>query len=43
MTVYDDKNIEMDNITIDDCLLLYHTKNIVVEINDGHIVRLIKE
>lgn len=40
---YDNQSIEMDNITLEDCLELYRMKNIFIEINDGHIIKLVKE
>lgn len=35
--------INMDNVTLDDCLSNYIMKNMAVEINDGHIVDFVKE
>lgn len=35
--------VELDNITLEECIDLYLTKDILVEINDGHITNLIKE
>lgn len=40
---YDNQTIEMDNITLEDCLELYKMKNMTVEINDGRIMKLVKE
>lgn len=40
---YDNQTIEMDNITLEDCLELHKMKTISVEINDGHIMKLVKE
>lgn len=34
--------LELDNITLNDCLLL-HTKGISVEIRNGRITNLVKE
>ena len=41
--IYDDTTIELDNVTLEECKDLYFMKNIYTEINDGRIVRLIKE
>ena len=35
--------IDLDNVTLQDCIDLYEKKNIYIEISDGHIVDLIKE
>lgn len=35
--------IDLDNATLEDCCDLYRMKDMTVEINDGHIVSLIKE
>lgn len=35
--------IELDNVTLEDCLDLYNKKGISVIINDGHIVNFVKE
>lgn len=34
--------IELDNVTLDDCLNLYECKKITTIINDGRIVNFIK-
>lgn len=33
----DYSNIEFDEITIDDCIEMYVMKNMVTEINNGHV------
>lgn len=35
--------IDLDNVTLQDCIDLYEKKNIYAEISDGHIVDLVKE
>lgn len=35
--------IELDNVTLDDCIDLYEKKNITTEINDGRVVNFVKE
>lgn len=35
--------IDLDNVTIEDCIDLHRMKNITVEINDGRITNFIKE
>ena len=35
--------IDLDNVTLDDCITLFYMKGICVEANDGHIVNFIKE
>ena len=35
--------IELDNITLEDCIDLYDKKNIHTIINDGRIINLVKE
>lgn len=35
--------IELDCITVEDCIDLHHKKNITVEINDDRIINLVKE
>ena len=35
--------IELDNITLEDCIDLYDEKNIYTIINDGRIINLVKE
>ncbi len=38
-----DRVIDLDNVTLEDCLDLYHKKDITTVINDGHIINFIKE
>ena len=38
-----DKFIELDNITLEDCIQLYDEKHIATIINDGRIINLMKE
>ena len=35
--------IELDNITLEDCIDLYEKKNMYTIINDGRIINLVKE
>ena len=35
--------IELDNITLEDCIDLYDKKNMYTIINDGRIINLVKE
>ena len=35
--------IELDNVTLEDCLDLYEKKNTSVVINDGHVINFAKE
>lgn len=35
--------IEMNNVTIQDCIALYTRGNIVTEINDGHVINFVKD
>lgn len=35
--------IDLDNVTLEDCIDLYDKKGICTEINDGRIIDLIKE
>ena len=35
--------IELDNVTLDDCLDLYIKRNMITIINDGRIVNFLKE
>lgn len=35
--------LELDNVTLEDCVDLYERKNIYTIISDGRIVNLIKE
>jgi hypothetical protein len=37
-----DTVINLDNVTLQDCVDLCDLKNTYVEINDGHIVNLVK-
>ena len=41
--IYDNNTIEIDHVTLEDCEDLFHKKNMVVEINDGRIVKIAKE
>lgn len=38
-----DSMIEMDNITLQDCVDLCEKRSFVIEINDGHIINFIKD
>ena len=38
-----DSIIELDNVTLQDCLQLSYMKGVSVIINDGHIVDFVKE
>ena len=38
-----DTVIELDEVTLEDCLDLYEKKNIYTIINDGHIIDFVKE
>ena len=38
-----DTVIELDEVTLEDCLDLYEKKNIYTIINDGHITDFVKE
>lgn len=35
--------IDLDNVILQDCIDLYEMKDIYTQINDGHIVDLVKE
>lgn len=35
--------IELDNVTLEDCIDLYEKKNVKTVINDGHIADFVKE
>lgn len=35
--------LELDNVTLDDCVELYEKKNMYTEINDGRITNFVKE
>lgn len=39
----DYSNVELDVVTIDDCLVMFTKKNITTVINDGHVINFIKE
>ena len=41
--IYDNNTIEIDHVTLEDCEDLCKMKNVRIEINDGHIVKLVKE
>ena len=41
--IYDNNTIEIDHVTLEDCEELYKMKDVRIEINDGHIVKLVKE
>ena len=38
-----DAVIELDNVTLEDCIDLYEKKNIRIVISDGHITDFVKE
>ena len=38
-----DAVIELENVTLEDCIDLYEKKNIYIIINDGHITDFVKE
>ena len=38
-----DAVIELDNVTVGDCIDLYQKKNIRIVISDGHITDFVKE
>lgn len=38
-----DNVIELDNVTLEDCIDLYTKKNVTTEINDGRIINFVKE
>lgn len=38
-----DKILELSNVTLDDCLVLYEMKNMITIINDGRIINFEKE
>lgn len=38
-----DKILELSNVTLDDCLVLYEMKNMITIINDGIIINFEKE
>ena len=35
--------IELDEVTLEDCIDLYEKKNMSTLINDGHIINFVKE
>ena len=35
--------IELDNVTLEDCIDLYEKKNVRIVISDGHITDFVKE
>ena len=35
--------IELDNVTLEDCLDLYEKKNVETVINDGKVIDFVKE
>ena len=38
-----DTVIELDGVTLEDCIDLYEKKNMSTIINDGHIINFVKE
>ena len=38
-----DAVIELDEVTLEDCIGLYEKKNMSTIINDGHIINFVKE
>lgn len=38
-----DAVIELDNVTLEDCLDLYEKKNVITVISGGHITDFVKE
>lgn len=38
-----DTVIELDHVTLEDCIDLYEKKNMSTIINDGHIINFVKE
>ena len=38
-----DAVIELENVTLEDCIDLYEKKNMSTIINDGHIINFVKE
>ena len=38
-----DAVIELDEVTLEDCIDLYEKKNMSTIINDGHIINFVKE
>lgn len=43
MKINYEKVIELDNVTLQDCIDLYKKQSIATEINDGRVTNLIKE
>ena len=35
--------IELDNVTLEDCIDLYEKKNVTTVINDGKVIDFVKE
>lgn len=35
--------IELDNVTLEDCIELYEKKNVATVINDGRVINFTKE
>ena len=35
--------IELDEVTLEDCIDLYEKKNMSTIINDGHVINFVKE
>ena len=35
--------IDLDNVTLEDCIDLYYKKGIYTEINDGRVINFVKE
>lgn len=42
MINYEDM-LELDNVTLEDCLDLYEKKGMYTELNDGRVVNFVKE
>ena len=38
-----DAVIELDEVTLEDCIDLYEKKNMSTIINDGHVINFVKE
>ena len=38
-----DTIIELDEVTLEDCIDLYEKKNMSTIINDGHVINFVKE
>ena len=41
--IFLENTIEPDNVTLDDCIILVHMKNIYVVLEDGRITSFIEE